>query len=66
MIDPNTVKPVYNGHPWDPQKVAVVYWWLLFEVFQSKLVLKLAWQDLVWLLLTGGHCPEVAVVQRRP
>jgi hypothetical protein len=21
----NTVKPVYNGHPWDPQKAAVVY-----------------------------------------
>jgi hypothetical protein len=20
----NTIKPVYNSHPWDPQKVAVV------------------------------------------
>jgi hypothetical protein len=20
----NTVKPVHNGHPWDPEKVAVV------------------------------------------
>jgi hypothetical protein len=20
----NTVKPVYNGHPWDPKKVAIV------------------------------------------
>ncbi len=27
----NTVKPVYNDHPWDPQKVVVVERWSLFE-----------------------------------
>jgi hypothetical protein len=31
------------------------------EFFQSKLVLKLDWPDLVWLLLTRGGCSEVAV-----
>jgi hypothetical protein len=31
------------------------------EVFQSKLISKLAWPDFVWLLLTGCHCSEVAV-----
>ncbi len=25
-----TVKPVYNGHPWDPKIVAVVDRWSLF------------------------------------
>jgi hypothetical protein len=25
----NRVKPVYNAHPWDPKKVAVVHWWSL-------------------------------------
>jgi hypothetical protein len=40
--------------------------WLLYiggcsvKVFHSKLVSKLAWSDLVWPLLTGGHCSEVA------
>ncbi len=24
IINVSTVKPVYNGHPWDPKKVAVV------------------------------------------
>ena len=27
----NTVKPVYNGHPWDPKIEAVVDSWLLFR-----------------------------------
>jgi hypothetical protein len=30
------------------------------EVFQSKLVLKLVWSDLAWLLLTSGGYSEVA------
>jgi hypothetical protein len=33
-----TVKPVYNGHPWDPKIVAVVHMWLLLRGFQSKLL----------------------------
>ena len=41
--------------------------WLLYrrcrflEVFQSKLVLKLVWPDLVWSLLTGGRYSEVVI-----
>jgi hypothetical protein len=31
------------------------------QVFQSKLVLKVAWPDLGWPLLTGGRYSEVAV-----
>jgi hypothetical protein len=31
------------------------------EVFQSKLISKLAWPDFVWLLLTGCRYLEVAV-----
>ena len=27
----NTVKPVYNNHPWDPKIVAVVDSWSLFR-----------------------------------
>jgi hypothetical protein len=27
----NTVKPVYNDHPWDPEIVAVVDRWSLFR-----------------------------------
>ncbi len=27
----NTVKPVYNGHPWDPKIEAVVDRWPLFR-----------------------------------
>jgi hypothetical protein len=41
--------------------------WSLFrvgrslQVFQSKLVLKVAWPDLDWTLLTVGHYSEVAI-----
>ena len=28
----DTVKPVYNDHPWDPKIVAVVDRWSLFRV----------------------------------
>jgi hypothetical protein len=31
------------------------------QVFQSKLLLKVAWPDLGWPLLTGGRYSEVAV-----
>ena len=34
---------------------------LSLQVFQSKLVLKVAWPDLGWPLLTGGRYSEVAV-----
>ncbi len=55
MWHQSTVKPVYNGHPWDPPKMAIV------GDFQSKLLLKLVWLELFWWLLTGGRYSEVAV-----
>jgi hypothetical protein len=30
----NSVKPVYNGHPWDPKIMAVVHRLLFLEDFQ--------------------------------
>ncbi len=54
-IYPSTVKPVYNGHPWDLKKVAVwkrglikVRFWLAVDESNRP-------------LLTGGRCSEVAV-----
>ena len=45
ISDPNiyiyTVKPVYNGHPWDPQKAAVVYRWPLCRGFSMKIAMYL-------------------------
>jgi hypothetical protein len=31
-----TVKPVYNGHPWDPQKVAAVQSWPDYRFFNQN------------------------------
>jgi hypothetical protein len=56
-----TFKTVYSSHPWDPQKVAVVYRWLLCRGFSIKMVSKLAWRDFFWLLLRGSLFSEVAV-----
>ena len=55
----STVKPVYNGHPWDPKIEAVVDRWPLFRgsVYYKKLKLG---------LLNGGLCIQVAVIQRWP
>ena len=30
-LKPSTVKPVYNDHPWDREKVVVVQRWSLFR-----------------------------------
>jgi hypothetical protein len=35
-----TVKPVYNGHPWDPKKVVVVQSWPVFTGFSIKIGIK--------------------------
>ncbi len=57
----NTVKPVYNGHPWDPQKAAVVQRWPVFEGFSIKIGIKsnLAGLRLAvvdrWPLFRGGR-----------
>ena len=32
----STVKPVYNDHPWDPEKVVVVQRWSLFRGSTSQ------------------------------
>jgi hypothetical protein len=41
MIKPSlpklAVKPVYNNHPWDPKKVAVVHRWLFCRGFSIKI-----------------------------
>ena len=57
----NTVKPVYNGHPWDPKKVAVVQSWSVLQGFSIKIGIKsslakirLAVVDM-WPLLRGGR-----------
>jgi hypothetical protein len=56
-----TVKPVYNGHPWDPKIVAVVHRWLLFRGFSIKIAIKfdLAGLRLAvvgrWPLFRGGR-----------
>ena len=54
-IYPSTVKPVYNGHPWDLKKVAVwkrglikVRFWLAVDESNRP-------------LLTGGRCSELVV-----
>ena len=55
----DTVKPVYNGHPWDPKILAVVDKWPLFRGFSIKIAIEF---DLAGLRLTVvGHCLEVAV-----
>ncbi len=56
-----TVKPVYNGHPWDSKKVAVVQKWPLFRGWSLKIIInikKLGITPVVadkWLLLRGGR-----------
>jgi hypothetical protein len=60
-----TVKPVHNGHPWDPEKVAVVQrvaavQGLVQNSRQSHSRFSRA-RDSDRSLLTGGRCSEVAV-----
>jgi hypothetical protein len=50
-----TVKPVYEGHPWDSKIVAVVHEWQLLRGFSTKIAIKFD--------LDG---PRLAVVQRWP
>jgi hypothetical protein len=60
-VSVNTVKPVYNSHPWYPKNWPLYMGGRSVEVFQSKLVSMLAWPDLYWPLVTGGRCSQVAV-----
>jgi hypothetical protein len=50
-----TVKPVYNGHPWDPKKVAVVQSWPVSTGFSIKIGIKSSLAGL-----------RLAVIQRWP
>jgi hypothetical protein len=56
-----TVKPVYNGHPWDPKKVAVVPRWPVFGGFSIKIGIKISLAGLClavvdrWPLFRGGR-----------
>jgi hypothetical protein len=67
MIFANTVKPVYNGHPWDPKKVAVVQRWPVFGGLSIKIGIKISLAGLRlavvdrWPLFRGGHYSEVAL-----
>ncbi len=47
LTNTNTVKPVYNDHPWDPKIVAVVDRWSLFS---GHLCNMSPWHDLSWSL----------------
>ena len=51
----STVKPVYNGHPWDLKKVAVGKRGVM------KVRFRLVVDEPNWLLLTCGRCSEVVV-----
>jgi hypothetical protein len=51
----STVKPVYNGNPWDLKKVAVLKRLLI------KLKFRLVVDDSNWPLLTGDRYSEVVV-----
>jgi hypothetical protein len=41
MIKVSTVKPVYNSHPWNPPKVAVVQRWPVFRSFAIKIGIRI-------------------------
>ncbi len=60
-----TVKPVYNGHPWDHQKVAVVQRMAVVQrLVQNTRLIYTRFsraRDLGRPLQTGGRCSEVAV-----
>jgi len=50
-----TVKPVYNGHPWDSKKVAFVQKWPLFRGWSLKIIINID---------HTGCCRQVAVAKR--
>jgi hypothetical protein len=56
-----TVKPVYNGHPWDPKILAVVDRWPLKRGFSIKIAIEFDLAGLrlavvgSWPLFRGGR-----------
>jgi hypothetical protein len=58
---PYTVKPVYNGQLWYPQKVAVVQRWPVFGGFSIKVGIRISQAGLSlavadrWPLFRGGR-----------
>jgi hypothetical protein len=61
----HTVKPVYNGHPWDHYKVAVVQRMAVVQRLVQNTRLSFTRfsraGDSGQPYLTGGRCSEVAV-----
>ncbi len=55
----STVKPVYNGHPWDPEKVTVIQKVAVVQRFvqntRSSCSMFIRAGNLGRLLLTGGR-----------
>ncbi len=57
----STVKPVYYGHPWDPNKGAVVKRWSLCRGFSITIGIKISLAGLClavvdrWPLFRGGR-----------
>jgi hypothetical protein len=56
-----TVKPVYNGHPWNPQKVASEHRWLLRRGCSIKIGMKISLAGPSLAIVEGGRCSEVVV-----
>ena len=56
-----TVKPVYNGHPWDPKILTVVDRWPLFRGFSIRIAIEFDFAGLRlavvgrWPLFRGGR-----------
>jgi hypothetical protein len=57
----NTVKPVYNYHPWDSKKVVIIQKWSLFRGWSFKIIINIGKMGIVlvvvdsWLLFKGGR-----------
>ena len=55
----DTVKPVFNDHPWVPKRVAVVDWWSFFRGHLSYKNSKCGPKKMVvvsrWSLFGGGR-----------
>ncbi len=61
LLNASTVKPEYNSHPWDPQKVAVVHRWSLCRGFSIKITVSIEILGITlavldrWPLFRGGR-----------
>jgi hypothetical protein len=71
ILNGDTVKPVFNGCPWDPQKVAIVKSWPVFRGFSIKIGIKSSLAGLrlavvdSWPLFTGGRKHRFTVLLKQ-